>query len=150
GAAETWDLEIEGTHNFVAGGVVVHNSELVEWAAARVGVEPRMPDGSWLQWAHVEQHGLELPLHQAEETRGALLFRAPTSTAPGHVAVALGDGTTIEARGTAWGVGVFSARNRFERGGLIPGVDYGPRDPVWPHERGVESPASPRAQEVLR
>ena len=58
-------------------------------------------------------------VEQALRTPGALLFR------PGHVAISLGDGRTIEAKGSKYGVGIFSAHNRgWTTGGLIPGMRY--------------------------
>jgi hypothetical protein len=39
-----------------------------------------------------------------------------------HVAISLGDGKTIEARGKKYGVGTFDAGNRFEYGAIIPGL----------------------------
>jgi hypothetical protein len=41
------------------------------------------------------------------------------------VAISLGDGRTIEARGSAYGVGIFSANGRgWTAGGLVPGMKY--------------------------
>jgi len=91
-------------------------SELVEWAAARTGVS--VPDGSANQQDFVRRHGTQIPVSQALRTRGALLFR------PGHVAISLGDGRTIEARGRSYGVGIFSAQGRFTSAGLVPGMRY--------------------------
>ena len=106
-------------------------SELIEWACARLGVTPRMPDGSWYQARHVRNHGLLIPVDQAIRTRGALLFRFSSSPFTGgrpssaHVAVSLGNGETIEARSTRHGVGRFSAHGRgWTHAGLVPGIDY--------------------------
>lgn len=93
-------------------------SELVEWACHRIGVY--VPDGSQNQRRFCRDHGGGLSVPAAIETYGALLFNNH------HVAVSRGDGTTIEARGRAYGVNEFSAYNRgFLEGGLIPGLDYG-------------------------
>lgn len=104
-------------------------SELVEWAAARIRVRPTVPDGSWIQAQHCYQHRTLIPVAVGLRTRGALLFRTPEVRPgvyrPGHVAVSLGDGTTIEARGRAWGVGVFPSTGRtWTHAGTIPGLDY--------------------------
>jgi hypothetical protein len=63
-------------------------------------------------------------------TKGALLFYFSDEPTPGggrpskaHVAISLGDGRTIEARGTKYGVGEFTAHNRFNYAGVIPGLD---------------------------
>jgi len=102
-------------------------SELVRWAAARAGVQ--VPDGSWLQYLDLKQKGALLPVEQALRTPGALLFSFSSEPQPGggrpseaHVAISLGDGRTIEARGREHGVGVFEAGDRFEYGAVIPGL----------------------------
>ena len=112
-------------------------SELIEWACARLGVTPRMPDGSWYQARHVRAHGLLIPVDQAIRTRGALLFRFSSSPFTGgrpasaHVAVSLGNGQTIEARSTRHGVGRFSAHGRgWTHAGLVPGLDYERKKPM--------------------
>lgn len=88
-------------------------SELVQWAAAQAGVS--IPDGSSNQRAA----SIPISVEEAIRTPGALLFR------DGHVAISLGDGRTIEAKGSRHGVGIFNARGRFTSGGLIPGMSYG-------------------------
>lgn len=112
-------------------------SELVQNACDDAGVTPAMPDGAYYQWRHCVNHGTVLgSIREGVDTRGALLFvedpLAPTTfdTIP-HVAISLGDGTTVEARGRAWGVGSFTAAGRFQHAARIPGVDYTPR-PTWP------------------
>jgi len=100
-------------------------SELVEWAAKRVGVD--ITDGSWLQYLDLKQRGALIPVEQALRTPGALLFSFSEEPQPGgsrpsqaHVAISLGDGRTIEARGRDYGVGIFEAGDRFEWAGVIP------------------------------
>jgi len=112
GEDETFDIQVEGTHNFIAEGLVVSNSELIEWAASRVGISPRVPDGSSAQINHCRS----IPVDQAIRTKGALLWHS------GHIAVSLGNGRTVEAQNPKAGVVQASAGNRFKRGGLIPGA----------------------------
>lgn len=107
-------------------------SELVEWACARAGVQPRVPDGSWMQLRHALKHGTTCSVSEALRTAGALLFRfrgdplAGGRPSQAHVAISLGDGQTVEAKSRADGVGVFSARDRgWTHAARIPGVDYG-------------------------
>ncbi|MEW6430611.1 MAG: peptidoglycan-binding protein [Myxococcota bacterium] len=89
-------------------------SELVEWAARRAGVS--VPDGSINQINAARPMSVE----EALRTPGALLFRAGN---PNHIAISLGDGRTIEARGRRYGVGIFSAEGRgWTRAGTIPGL----------------------------
>lgn len=91
-------------------------SELVEWAAKQTGLT--IPDGSAAQLAYCKTLGTLIAVHQAKLVAGALLFR------PGHVAISLGDGRTIEARGAAYGVGVFDERSTWTHGALVPGMRY--------------------------
>lgn len=89
-------------------------SELVEWAAYQVGV--KIADGSQNQRRACRAFR-PLTLAQAARTRGALMFTAT------HVAVSLGDGRTIEARGRKYGVVlVGGSETRFADAGLIPGM----------------------------
>jgi cell wall-associated NlpC family hydrolase len=88
-------------------------SELVQWCADRVGITPAVPDGSSAQKAHCTP----ISTQQAINTKGALLFH------PGHVAISLGTGKTIEAMDTKNGVRQGTAStSRFSSGGLIPGA----------------------------
>ncbi|WP_202806741.1 NlpC/P60 family protein [Kribbella catacumbae] len=92
-------------------------SELVEWAAKRAGAF--MPDGSANQLAYVRKKGKTISVATAIKTRGALLF------APGHVAVSLGNGRTIEAMNRKYGVRQGTAStSRFTAAGLVPSLRY--------------------------
>lgn len=111
-------------------------SELVQWAAARVHISPTVPDGAYYQWKHCPR----LSVADGMRRRGALLF-VGDGTGVGrdaitHVAVSLGDGTTIEARGRAWGVGTWGAAGRFGWAGTIPGLQYVPASPKPPTNQG--------------
>lgn len=97
-------------------------SELVQVKLNELGIP--MVDGSANQMRWCQARGNLISIEQAINTPGALLFRTPGGR-PGHVAVSLGDGRTIEARGSAYGTGVFSARGRtWTHGGLIAGLGY--------------------------
>lgn len=87
-------------------------SELVEWAAARAGVP--FIDGSAAQIAAAKP----ISVAQGIATRGALLYH------PGHIAISLGNGKTIEAANSRVGVVSYPAANRFTKAGLIPGMRY--------------------------
>jgi cell wall-associated NlpC family hydrolase len=103
-------------------------SELTKWAAARSGVT--IPDGAAHQYVWLKQQGATMSVQQALQTPGALLFHFASEPQPGlggeppvaHVAISLGNGMTIEARGHAYGVGVFEAGDRFNYAGMIPGM----------------------------
>jgi predicted chitinase/cell wall-associated NlpC family hydrolase len=123
-------------------------SELVEWGCARQGVSPKMPDGTWYQIRHCRDHGLLIPVEQAIQTPGALLFYFSSSPFDGgrpdmaHVAISQGNGKTIEARSTKYGVGEFpSAGRNWTHAALIPGVDYESEDQeVEPAQDEPEGP----------
>lgn len=100
-------------------------SELVQWATHQVGVE--IPDGAVNQYAHLRDGGHLIPVEQAIDTPGALLFSFssdPDAARPraGHVAISLGDGKTIEAMGPRYGVGSWKAGRRFQYAAVIPGL----------------------------
>jgi peptidoglycan hydrolase-like protein with peptidoglycan-binding domain len=117
-------------------------SELVQWACKQAGVAPDMPDGTWFQQAHCKQRGTLVGVETGIDTRGALLFNhrdvagnpvddmalcPPTA----HVAFSLGDGTTIEAMGTKWGICIGRATGRnWTHAARIPGADYSQGTPT--------------------
>lgn len=97
-------------------------SELVQLACARNGVG--ILDGHWLQWKWCASQHTLISVEQAIDTPGALLF-VYDGTTTGHVAFSRGDGTTMEARGHAWGCGSWPTEGRgWTHGALIPDVDY--------------------------
>jgi cell wall-associated NlpC family hydrolase len=103
-------------------------SELVQWSCGKAGVAPAVPDGAFNQWAQIKQANGLISVPDGINTRGALLF-AGDGTGSGrdaifHVAFSLGDGTTIEARGSKWGVGCWTSVGRFNFAGRIGGLDY--------------------------
>jgi len=82
------------------------------------------------QYLHLKQRGSTMSVEEALHTPGALLFRLSPQGRQGsptneHVAISLGDGRTIEARGKQYGVGSWSAENRFTHAAAIPGVTGG-------------------------
>lgn len=117
-------------------------SGLVWWALARLRVP--FPQGSWLQLQECIRRGtLIQPLDRAFAIQGALLFRHHTP-ADGHVAVSLGNGSTIEARGRAYGVNEFPAGHRdWTHAAYVPGLRYGPptaRAGRWPGRYLMQPP----------
>ncbi len=103
-------------------------SELTKWAAARAGVT--IPDGAAHQYVWLKEQGATMTVQQALQTPGALLFHFASEPQPGlgseppvaHVAISLGNGMTMQAKGHAYGVGVFPAGNEFNYAGMIPGM----------------------------
>lgn len=78
-------------------------------------------------WKHDSQKlGIRVPVDQAAGTVGAVLLRYPPSPGSmGHIAVADGQGGTVEAMGKAYGVrrGKVSGR-AWDTGVLLPGFTY--------------------------
>lgn len=106
-------------------------SELVQWATKGI-----MPDGAYYQWRACRGAGTMVSVATGMKTRGALLF-VGDGTGVGrdaitHVAISLGDGTTIEARGRLWGVGCWAAAGRFQWAAKMPGINYAVRPYVTP------------------
>lgn len=64
-------------------------------------------------------HSKEISVEKAIKTRGAILWTE------GHIAVSLGNGKTIEARGEDYGVVIADAHGRFTGGGLLPELQLG-------------------------
>jgi cell wall-associated NlpC family hydrolase len=103
-------------------------SGLTTWAAARAGVT--IPNGAAHQYVWLKEQGATMTVQQALQTPGALLFHFASEPQPGlggeppvaHVAISLGNGMTMEAKGHSYGVGVFQAGDRFNYAGMIPGM----------------------------
>jgi cell wall-associated NlpC family hydrolase len=96
-------------------------SGLVEWTLKQLGIP--FPRTSGEQYERIRREGLLISVEQAEHVKGALLFMGIGGTH--HVAISLGDGRTIEARGKAYGVNVFNATGRsWSAAGIIPGLVY--------------------------
>jgi hypothetical protein len=113
-------------------------SGLVQWSCHRARVKPRVPRSSWQQAQHcIVAHGLKMTVDEGVATRGALLFKFTEGVSletltsrpkQAHVAWSLGDGTTMEAKGTKFLVGSYSSLNRgWTHAARLPGVEYSPR-----------------------
>lgn len=83
-------------------------SGLVQAATAAAGHQLTKPSSS--QAEAVAAAGKGMSIDQAIRTRGALLFRMGSPY--NHVAISLGNGSTIEAMGTAYGVCIGTAAGR--------------------------------------
>ena len=107
-------------------------SGLVVWAAKQSGYEApgfgnTNADGLL---SYTEKTGGALSPEDAKKKKGALLFRKDGDAPAHHVAISLGDGTTMEAKGTKEGVGIFPERNTWNFGGELPGMFAATGDPV--------------------
>lgn len=67
----------------------------------------------------IYEHSKKISLKKAINTRGAILYT------PGHIAISLGNGKTIEAGSEASGVNINTAHGRFTHGGLLPELKIG-------------------------
>lgn len=91
-------------------------SELVQWCCERVGIKG-CPRTSTEQRNWVAQHHTGISIAAGIHTKGALLFH------PGHVAISLGNGRTIEAMDARDGVRQGNANGRpWTAAGRIPGA----------------------------
>ncbi|NGZ99389.1 C40 family peptidase [Nocardioides sp. W3-2-3] len=79
-------------------------SGLVQAASRAAGKTLGKPAAS--QWATCRSAGKTISIRDALGIRGALLFRIGSGEY-NHVAISLGNGSTVEARGRAYGCGVF-------------------------------------------
>jgi cell wall-associated NlpC family hydrolase len=86
------------------GPVAYDCSGLVQAATAAGGRTLGAPSAA--QWATCVATGKTVPIATALATRGGLLFRIGVGDY-NHVAISLGNGSTVEARGSAYGIGVF-------------------------------------------
>jgi cell wall-associated NlpC family hydrolase len=100
-------------------------SELTQWAAHQAGLT--LPDGAAGQYRYCRNAGTTMSVGQALRTPGALVFSfdgepGPTGGEPAkaHVAISLGDGRTVEAKGRAYGVVVTDAADRFNFAAAVP------------------------------
>ena len=107
-------------------------SGLVVWAAKQSGYEApgfgnTNADGLL---NYTEKTGGALSPEDAKKKKGALLFRKDGDAPAHHVAISLGDGTTMEAKGTKEGVGIFPERSTWNFGGELPGMSAPKGDPL--------------------
>jgi len=105
-------------------------SELTQWAAHQAGVT--IPDGAAGQYRYFQKMGLLVPVEEAKNTPGALLFHFASDPVGGkgeppvaHVAISTGDGKTIEAANSRVGVINGQVGNRFNFAAIIPGISDG-------------------------
>jgi intein/homing endonuclease len=121
GEEMTYDIEVDGAHNFIADGMVVHNSSFVQWVYYHATGSAAVPRTSQEQsaWA------TPIPLQQALNTPGALLFVGPPGAAT-HVEISAGTGADqVGAMTTGTVAGVTNVTGfGYTNGGLMPGVDY--------------------------
>lgn len=106
-------------------------SGLVVWSAKQSGYEAPGFGNTNAEglYQFTKKTGGELTPEEAKKQKGALLFRKEDGAAAHHVAISLGDGTTMEAKGTAEGVGQFPERDTWNTAGVLPGMSAAVGDP---------------------
>lgn len=110
-------------------------AEFTQWGANQVGIE--LPGSTFEQYLMLKDMGLLIPVEEAANTPGALLFHFSSEPVPGggrpneaHVAFSLGDGTTVEAASEEFGVTNFDVGDRFEYAAVLPGLAEGSYAPM--------------------
>jgi hypothetical protein len=104
-------------------------SDLVQWSTHQVGVD--MPRTAWEQYEFLHKKGYTIPVEEGIHTPGALLFSFSSDPDAGHpahshVVISLGNGKTMEAKGSQYGVGSWDANTkRFQYAVVIPGISDG-------------------------
>lgn len=99
GIADTYDIEVEEDHNFIADGIVVHNSGMVsKLATAALGMSPSVQfstanEGDWLM-----SHGFQPGQGPAGSLQVGWYDHGGGNA--GHTAATLPDGTNAEAGGS--------------------------------------------------
>lgn len=98
GVEDTYDIEVEGSHNFIAGGVVVHNSGAMSaFARAAVGLDPF---GGRFSTATEASQLQAMGFTLGRGSSGDLRFGWYNGGAGGgHTAGTLPDGTNVEMGG---------------------------------------------------
>lgn len=92
-------------------------AELVSWAVYQTiqklygcendnASDPAKADAGTVYWTRDVQSGKvkAISISEARATPGAILLREAGDGLDGHIVISKGDGTTIEAKGHAWGV----------------------------------------------
>ena len=73
----------------------------------------------------VEKYGIKISVEQAARTPGAILLRVPKLGAIGHIVFSQGNGKTVEAHSTKYGVKEDKVDGRrWDYGFLLPNVEY--------------------------
>jgi hypothetical protein len=106
-------------------------SGLVVWSAKQSGYEAPGFGNTNAEglYQFTKKSGGEMSPEEAKKQKGALLFRKEEGAAAHHVAISLGDGTTMEAKGTKEGVGQFPERDTWNTAGVLPGMSAAVGDP---------------------
>jgi hypothetical protein len=113
------------------------SSELVEWAAHRAGFHD-MPDGSWNQYRFLHEAGASVPVEEALQTKGALVFgfsSDPLESADrptrAYVGISLGNGKILDISERSGEVREMDPGTFYSYGAKIPDF-HAPDDEITP------------------
>jgi len=102
------------------------SSELVEWASHQAGFHD-MPDGSWNQYRYLHDAGAAIPVDEALQTKGALVFgfssdplESTDRPARAYVGISLGNGKILDISERAGEVRVMDPGKYYSYGAKIP------------------------------
>jgi cell wall-associated NlpC family hydrolase len=101
-------------------------SGLVWWAATQTGYKYEGASNNTEGiFDFCSKKNTLISIDQAIKTRGALLIRINYPNKINHVAISLGDGRTMEAQGTEYGVKVSNAAGRtWTHAAILPGMNF--------------------------
>jgi len=110
---KTWDCSELVQHGLGASDITIITNE----KGVATGIDAF--DGAWFQY----QQSKKIPIEDGIRLPGALLFAMNNSSRPysiGHVAVSLGNGYMIEARGKKYGVVISEVRREIVLATKVP------------------------------
>lgn len=114
-------------------------SGLIAWGAEHLG-DTQIAGNAQMIYDHCKNHGTLIPVDIAEKTDGAVGFIMEGSSI-GHIVCFRGDGTTIEAKGAAWGIGHWSdSEAHWYAAAKLPGLDYTRPHKAAPHVSADDRP----------
>ncbi|HEY6493319.1 MAG TPA: NlpC/P60 family protein [Trebonia sp.] len=88
----TYDITVQGTHNFIAGGLVTHNSGYTDWVYHHFGIPAPRTSQQQQLWAQ-----------PSGDQPAALVFFYGTGGTATHVGLSIGNGTMMNAADPALG-----------------------------------------------
>jgi hypothetical protein len=142
GGAETYDITVQGAHNFVADGLVVHNSGFVSWVYNHLGIrQGRDVAAGFQSWAKPS----------AAVPGGLVFFGSPAH----HVGFVVNGKTMLSALGRQWGT-IYSSLGGNSGFGIPPqwaqqmrGISGGIGFAPGPSATGTAAAAQALARSIL-
>lgn len=123
GEADTYDITVDGTHNFVANGLVVHNSGYTSFVYHHFGIPAPRTSQEQQLWAQ-----------PSGDQPAALVFFYGTGGGATHVGLSIGNGTMMNAADPALGT-LISGSGGNTGFGVPPSASTGGRGLAGPNPR---------------